>query len=155
MLGEPCCEYTRDVEESKALNFRKEPCTIISASGMCEAGRIRHHLKNNIEDAKNTILIPGFQAAHTLGRRLIEGAKEINLFHETYQIRAAIEQIHGFSAHADQADLMRMLEPLSGKTKQAYLVHGESDESAALAEQMRECGFSKVEIAQPGLRVSF
>ncbi len=155
MLGADCCTYIRDVEESKALHSRKEPCTIISASGMCEAGRVRHHIKNNIENPKNTLLIPGYQAAHTLGRRLVEGAKEIRLFHERYDVRAEVVQIEGFSAHADQADLLRMISPLKHKTKRIYLVHGESDESEALARQLGGNGFEEVCIATRGLRVSF
>lgn len=155
MLGAGCCSYIRDVQESKRLHSRKEPCTIISASGMCEAGRIRHHLKNNIEDPRNTILIPGFQAAHTLGRRLAEGARQITLFHETYEVRADVQQIRGFSAHADQADLLRMLSPLSKTSRTVYLVHGEADQSEALSAKLRLTGFAEVIVAQRGTQVRF
>ena len=84
ILGGGCCTYIRNVEQSKALHGRKGPFIIISASGMCEAGRIQHHIKNNIEDSRNTLLFPGYQAQNTLGRKLVDGAREINLFHEKY-----------------------------------------------------------------------
>ena len=156
MLGSDCCEYTRDVQASKAINRRKEPCTIISASGMCEAGRIRHHIKNNIENPKNTILIVGWQAAHTLGRRLLDGVKEINIFHDTFKVKADIEHIHGFSAHADQADLLKMLTPTNGRfPRKVFLVHGEEDESEVLADKLRELGYPEVTLAERGMKVSF
>jgi len=150
ILGSGCCTYIRNVEQSKALHTRTEPCVIISASGMCEAGRIRHHLKNNITDPKNTILIAGFQAASTLGRRLVEGVKQITLFHEEYEVRAEVVQIHGFSGHADQTELLRLLAPRAKDTKRLFLVHGEPDQSAVLAEKLRGLGFRDVVIAQHG-----
>jgi len=153
ILGNNCCTFIRDVEESKALHQRKGPFTVISASGMCEAGRIRHHLKNNIQDGKNTVLIPGFQAAHTLGRRLVEGIKKITLFHEEYDVRAEVVQLHGFSGHADQADLLRMLLPLKSTVERIYLVHGEPEQSTAFAALLKESGFAHAEPAQPGQRV--
>jgi len=152
ILGGSCCVYIRDVEESKALHGRKGPFTIISASGMCEAGRIRHHLRNNLGNKKNTILIPGFQAAHTLGRRLADGADKVRLFHEELPVRAEVVQLHGFSGHADQADLLRLLEPHAAAVERLFLVHGEEDQSAALAEKLRPLGFASVEVAQRGLR---
>jgi len=150
ILGSGCCRYIRNVEESKALHGRKEPSVIISASGMCEAGRIRHHIKNNVANAKNTILIVGWQAMHTLGRRLADGAREIRLFHEEYQVQAEVTQIHGFSGHADQTDLLRMLEPRAEGTKRLFLVHGEPEQSSVLAEKLRETGFRDVVIAKRG-----
>jgi metallo-beta-lactamase family protein len=155
LLGPGCCTYIRNVEDSKALHKRKRPCTIISASGMCEAGRIRHHIKNNVEEPKNTILIAGYQAEHTLGRRLADGAKEINLFHETYQVRAEVIQIHGFSAHADQQDLLKLLEPLKKQVQQVYLVHGEPEQRQVLAEKLQALGFAKVDLARRGQRIEF
>ncbi len=153
ILGQHYVTYIRDVSQSKALNERKEPCAIISASGMCEAGRIRHHIKNNIADPKNTILLVGYQAADTLGRRLAEGIKTINLFHETYPVNAEVVQIHGFSGHADQADLLRMLRPLAAHARQSFLVHGELDQSAALKPLMEQAGFAHVAQARRGMRV--
>jgi len=99
--------YVRDVEESKRLNTLREPAVIISASGMCEAGRILHHLKNNIEDRRNTILFVGFQAEHTLGRYILEGHKTVKIFGEKYQVRADVKSIDGYSAHADRTELLR------------------------------------------------
>ncbi len=148
ILGQGNVTYIRHVEESKALHERRESCTIISASGMCEAGRIRHHIKNNIGAARNTILLVGFQAADTLGRRLADGARSINLFNEQWPVEASIEQLGGFSAHADQPELMQMLAPLAGKAAQTFLVHGEPDQSEALAVKLRGAGFASVECAQ-------
>ncbi|GMU82589.1 MAG: Ysh1p: subunit of polyadenylation factor I [Planctomycetota bacterium] len=154
MLGGECCEYIRDVEESKALHRRREPCIIISASGMCEAGRIRHHIKNNITEARNTILIPGYQAVNTLGRRLADGVKTISLFNDEYTVRAEVVQIHGFSGHADQADLLRMLAPLEGKTRRVMLVHGEPDQSGALAAKLRGNRLGEIIVAQRDQRLA-
>jgi metallo-beta-lactamase family protein len=148
ILGSGCCHYIRDVEESKALNFRDEPCVIISASGMCEAGRIRHHIKNNIEDEKNTILIVGWQAMHTLGRRLVDGEDEIRIFQEKYDVKAEIVQIHGFSGHADCDDLMELLTPRAHRAKRVFLVHGEEDQSGPFADRLRDAGFADVVIAE-------
>ncbi|MHC4090694.1 MAG: MBL fold metallo-hydrolase RNA specificity domain-containing protein [Planctomycetota bacterium] len=155
LFGPSCCTLIRNVEESKRLHKRKEPCAIISASGMCEAGRIRHHIKNNVQNPKNTILIAGYQAAHTLGRRLADGAREINLFHKTYQVRADVVQIHGFSAHADQNDLLQLLGPLKSNTDRVFLVHGEPDQRQTLAGKLEELGFAQVELAQRGQRLEF
>ena len=148
ILGGGCCKYIRNVEESKALHGQPGPSVVISASGMCEAGRIRHHIKNNIENPKNTILIIGWQAAHTLGRRLAEGAKKITLFHEEYEVRAEVAQIHGFSGHADQADLLKLLTPRVKTTKRVFLVHGEPEQAEVFAEKLREIGFPEVVIAE-------
>ncbi len=150
LLGRSCCTFLRDVEESKRLNAYKGPCMIISASGMCEAGRVRHHIKNNIEDAANTILIPGFQAEGTLGRRLVDGADRIVVFHETYRVRAEVVQLDGFSGHADQPALLRMLSPALPRMKRLFLVHGEPEQSAALAAKIRETGFAGAQIAKRG-----
>lgn len=151
ILGGGCCTYIRSVDESKALNFKKEPCVIISASGMCEAGRIRHHIKNNVENERNTILIAGWQAAHTLGRRIADGVKKINLFHEQYEVKAEVATIHGFSGHADQADLLQMLTPRAKSTKRVYLVHGEPDQSTILADKLRQIGFAQVTVVNRGM----
>lgn len=153
ILGSHCCRYIRDVEESKALHGRKEPCVIISASGMCEAGRIRHHIKNNVTNPNNTILIVGWQAVHTLGRRLADGASQIRLFHEDYEVNAEVVQLHGFSGHADQENLLDLLKPHVQKAKRVFLVHGEPEQSAALAEELRTVGFRDVVIAERDQRV--
>lgn len=154
LLGESCCTYITDVEDSKALNHRREPCVIISASGMCEAGRIRHHLKNNIENPRNTILFVGYQAANTLGRRLVDGAPRVRMFNEEFAVKAEVVKVDGLSGHADQADLLRMLTPLRPTTRRLYLVHGETDQADVLARKLRERGFEHVELAQRGQRVA-
>lgn len=153
ILGHSYVTYIRDVEESKRLNDLHEPCTVISASGMCEAGRIRHHLANSIEDSRNTILFPGFQAQDTLGRRLADGAKAITLFHDELKVRAEVVQLHGFSGHADQRELLRLLAPIAGSARQVHLVHGEPDRTNALAGALREAGFGDVRAARRGERV--
>lgn len=147
------CEYIRNVEHSKALNDRHEPMMIISASGMCEVGRILHHLKNNIENPHNTILIVGYQAAHTLGRRLVEKAKQIRIFGETYQVNAKVKVLNGFSSHANAAELLKAISPLAGKVKQVFLVHGEPDQSEALAGSLKQNGFANITIPEPGQAV--
>ncbi len=150
ILGASYCTYIRTLAQSMALNERTEPCIIISASGMCEAGRIRHHLKHNITDPKNTILLAGYQAVNTLGRKLEEGARRIMLFHEEFAVRAEVRQIHGFSGHADQADLLRLLGPRANGTRTLYLVHGEPDQTQALAGRLRDAGFGRVVLAEAG-----
>lgn len=153
IFGGSCVTFIRDVEDSKALHARKEPCVIISASGMCEAGRIRHHLKNNIENANNTVLMPGYQAEGTLGRKLVDGVKRITLFHEEYDVRARVVQINGFSGHADQSELLQLLAPLRSAAKGVFLVHGEIEQSAALRGKLIADGFRHVEIARRDQRV--
>ena len=146
------CDFTENVEESKALHDRKEPMIIVSASGMCEVGRILHHLKNNIEDPRSTVIIVGYQAAHTLGRRLVEKQKRIKIFGEQYEVRARIAVLNGFSAHADASDLADLYTPLAGRLKQAFLVHGEPDQQEKLAATLRARGIKDVEIPNAGDR---
>jgi metallo-beta-lactamase family protein len=150
MLSCELCRYTQSVQESKALHGQPGPMIIISASGMCEAGRILHHLKNNVGDAKNTVLIVGYQAAHTLGRRLVEKQKRVKIFGETYEVRAKVKTLNGFSAHADASELLDLCSPIAKTTKQAFLVHGELDQSEPLAARMREAGFADVIIPERG-----
>jgi len=142
--------YIRQVEESKDLNFLQESAVIISASGMAEAGRILHHLKNNISEPRNTILIVGFQAEHTLGRRIVERRPEVKIFGEMYQLRARVEVINGYSAHADRNELLEYVESIKGQgLKRVFLVHGEEVASSALAASLREVGEFKVSIPTP------
>ena len=144
------CQYTRSVEESKALHLRKEPMIIVSASGMCEVGRILHHLKNNIGNPRNTILIVGYQAAHTLGRRLVEKAPQVRIFGELYSVRAQVKVLNGFSAHANAAELADWTAPLAAQVRRTFLVHGEIDQAEALAATMRKGGFADVVIPEAG-----
>jgi metallo-beta-lactamase family protein len=126
--------YIHDVGESKALNDLHGPFVIISASGMCEAGRILHHLRNNIEDPRNTILITGFQAENTLGRKLVDKLPEVSIFGEPMRLRAEVETINELSGHADQRELLEWMQPLSKAVRRVFIVHGETAQSAALAE---------------------
>ncbi len=130
--------FTQNVEESIALNGLKKPAIIISASGMAEAGRIRHHIKNNIEDDRNTILIVGWCAPHTLGSRLASGHKEVNIFGEPYKVRASIETIDAFSGHADKNELRLWAEQITGNLRGIYVVHGEEEPAEAFAATLRE-----------------
>mgnify|MGYP001584674955 CR=1 FL=1 len=150
ILGAQCCTYIREAEDSKRLNTRRSPCVIISASGMCEAGRIVHHLANNIESPKNTILIVGFQAAHTLGRRIVEKQPHVNIFGRPMKLRAQVVALNGFSGHADRDDLQRLTKPLVGRCKGVFLVHGEPDQMDVLQATMRADGFARVETPGPG-----
>jgi metallo-beta-lactamase family protein len=130
--------YTRSVEESKKLNFLREPAIIISASGMAETGRILHHLKNNIEDARTTVLIVGWQAPDTLGRRLVEHQKVVRILGDEYHCNAQVEVLNGFSGHADSNELLAWVEPMKRKPSRTFLVHGELTAANALARGLRE-----------------
>jgi metallo-beta-lactamase family protein len=136
-------KYIESVEESKALNTAEGPMIIISASGMAEAGRILHHLKNNIEDPRNTILIVGWQAPDTLGRRLVEEQPVVKIFGEEYTRRASVLTIDGLSAHAGQDMLTRYAEAVKGQVKQVILVHGEADAAGAFQEHLRSAGMER------------
>ena len=128
----PGLKYIQSVDESKALNERHESMVIISASGMAETGRILHHLKNNIEDSRNTVLIVSWQAPHTLGRRLAEREREVNIFGLRYLRRAEVATIGGLSAHAGQDFLLNYARAADGKLKKIFLVHGEEKAANAL-----------------------
>ena len=146
--------YIRDVEESKKLNERSGPMVILSASGMCESGRILHHLRNNIEDPKNTILIVGFMAKDTLGRKLIEGEKQVNIFGEPHTVRAEVVKINAFSGHADQRELIDFVERCGKTLKQLFIVHGERTQAEAFAQLLQERRLPKGVIPLRGQRVS-
>ena len=130
--------FTRSTAESQALNMNKEPKVIISASGMCEAGRIRHHLKHNLWDSRNSVIFVGYQAEGTLGRALINGAKEITLFGEEIQVNAEIYNLEGFSGHADRDALFAWAAAFRQKPKQIFLVHGEHDAKVSFAKLLEE-----------------
>jgi len=136
--------YTRSVEESKALNERTDPMVIISASGMAEAGRILHHLRNNIEDPKNTVCIVSWQAPHTLGRRLADREKRIKIFGEPYTVNSEIATIGGLSAHAGQNLLVDYASAVKETVKKVFLVHGEEKSAMALTEKLKEKGINEV-----------
>jgi metallo-beta-lactamase family protein len=145
--------YIRTAAESKQLNGLRGPCVIISASGMCEAGRILHHLRNNIEDPRNTILITGFQAEHTLGRRILERQPEVPVFGEPMRLRAEVCSLEELSGHADQKELLDWMRPFARGLKKVFLVHGEVPQAQALARKIEdEFG---VETVQPSRGESF
>ncbi len=129
--------YVKSVDESKALNRRGDPMVILSASGMAESGRILHHLANNIEDPKNTVLIVSRQAPGTLGRELADRAKTVEIFGETYRRRAEVVTIGGFSAHAGKNMLVRYATQCKGRLKKLWLVHGEEKSAGALMQALR------------------
>ena len=140
--------YTRSVEESKALNKRKDPFVVISASGMCEAGRILHHLKNHIGDARNTVLFVGFQVENTLGRKILDGWKKVPILGEEWTVRAEIVSIQGFSAHADRDGLLDYTRRIAAdqRLKRVFVVHGEQQAAEALASGIQELGIQDVVI---------
>ena len=146
--------YIRDVEESKRLNKMAEPCIIISASGMCEAGRILHHLKNNIEDPKNTILVVGFMAKNTLGRRIVQRQEKVRIFGDWYHLKARVEIFDEFSAHADRNELLEYVNNAKDSLKGVFVVHGEEEQSEALAEGIKDLGIQNVIVPDLGEEVN-
>lgn len=145
--------YTRTTEESKQLNFLREPAVIISASGMAETGRILHHLKNRIEDPRTTVLIVSWQAENTLGRRLVDGEPEVRIFGEVYKNRANVEVLNGFSGHADRDGLLAWVGAMVQKPKSTFLVHGEETPALTLAESLKSTYGLHVNV--PGWKQSF
>jgi metallo-beta-lactamase family protein len=145
--------YITDAGDSKALNDLRGPFVVISASGMCEAGRILHHLKNNIEDPRNTILITGFMAQDTLGRKLVDKLPEVPVFGEPLRLRAEVAKLNELSAHADQQELLEWLRPMAGSVKKVFLIHGEISQAQALAARIRKEFGLECEIPERGQTV--
>jgi metallo-beta-lactamase family protein len=143
-------QYVREASESKKLNDLHGPFVVISASGMCEQGRILHHLRNNIEDPRNTVLITGFQAAETLGRKLVEKWSEVRVFGEPMRVRAEIASLDELSGHADQCELLEWIRPLVPGLKRVFLVHGEPEQSATLAKLLKSQYNLDAVVAAPG-----
>lgn len=137
-LDFPNLKFTRTSNESQAINFDTSPKVIISASGMCEAGRIRHHLKHNLWDAKNSVVFVGYQAEGTLGQQLISGIKSVTLFGEEISVKAEIYNLEGFSGHADRDGLYEWLSGFQQKPKHVFLVHGEPDSKRDFAAYVKE-----------------
>ncbi len=146
-------KYARSKEESQALNTRPGPMIIISASGMCEGGRILHHLRNNIADPSATVLIVGYQAAGTLGRRLQDGQKKVRIFGLQHEVAAEIRTMPHFSSHADRDDALAFVKGLDRKPGKIFLVHGEDSQRDALAEALKAEGCGAPE--KPGHGESF
>ena len=130
--------YIREAAESKKLNDLRGPFLVISASGMCEAGRILHHLRNNVGDPRNTVLITGFQAENTLGRKLVEKWQEVNIFGEPMRVKAEIASLLELSGHADQRELIEWVAPIAPGLKRIFLVHGELSAQQTLAKLLEE-----------------
>jgi len=146
----PLVTYVRDVQESKALNALQGPAIIIAASGMMEAGRILHHARNHGPDHRNVILFVGYQAEHTLGRRIQERQSPVRIYGEDVEIRAEIETIGGYSAHADRNELRAWVRGLGGPVQRAFCVHGEPEQLQAMAELLREQGVRDVVVPAHG-----
>jgi metallo-beta-lactamase family protein len=149
LFGFDGVRYISKVEDSMKLNTLREPAVIISSSGMCEAGRVLHHLRNNCEDPKNTILIVGYQAQHTLGRRIVERRPRIKVLGVERDLRAQVSVMNAFSAHADKNDLIDYARTAGGGCKNVFLIHGEPDQQEPLAENLRKLGL-KCEIPAAG-----
>ena len=142
-------KYIRNVEESKLLNFRNQPCVIISASGMAEAGRVKHHISNNIENSRNTILFTGYCEPTSLGGRLMSGAKEVGIFGVPHEVHAEIGTIRSMSAHGDYEDLSQFLACQDARqVKKLFLVHGEYAVQLQFRERLMKKGFTDVEIPE-------
>jgi len=153
----PLLHFTRDVEESKAINAAKGPMIVIAASGMVEAGRILHHLANGAADPRNTILIVGFQAEHTLGRRIVEKVPVLKIFGDEVPLRAQVEVINGYSAHADRTELTAWLDKVKSTSPRlgpVWLVHGEPDVQDEYRTSLMSKGYD-VSCPEPHTRVSF
>lgn len=143
--------YIRDVEDSKALNSLHEPCVIISASGMVEAGRVKHHVANTISDPKNGILMVGFAPSNSLGGKLIMGAKEVRIFGDTFKVNATVESLHSYSAHGDYKEMLQYLSCQDpSKVKKVFLVHGELPVQENYRGRLLDAGFHHVEIPSQG-----
>lgn len=140
-------QFIRTVEESKLLNFKRDPCVIISASGMAEAGRVKHHISNNIESSRNTILLVGYCEPNSLGGRLKHKPAEVNIFGIPHEVHAEIGEIKSLSAHGDYEDMLRWLSCQDASlVRQLFLVHGEYDVQQNFAQRLHNKGFKEVEI---------
>ena len=151
-LGFRHLRYLRSANESKALNTRKGPAIIIAASGMCEGGRILHHLRNHLGNPSTTVLFVGYQAQHTLGRRLLEGNREVRVLGAAVEVRARTARADAYSAHADRTGLLAWAASVgdTGRVTRCFLVHGEENSAFALAEDLRAVGTAAVEVPERG-----
>ena len=155
-LGRQNVKCTKNVNESIALNDDKRPMIIISASGMCEGGRVLHHLKNNVENPNNSIVIIGFQAQHTLGRKIVEKYEEIRIFRDMYKLNSYVYVLNTFSGHADRNDLIRYIKNVGDRCKNFVLVHGEESALQSIADELRQTRpDARIEIPQRGDELEF
>jgi metallo-beta-lactamase family protein len=151
-FGFDMLKYTHSTEDSKRLNNLAKPAIIISASGMCEGGRVLHHLRRNIGDPKTTVLFVGYQAENTLGRKLLRGDRTARIYGEEYEVRARMEEIDGYSAHADGGGLLDFISAIAGKPEHVFVVHGEPDAANAMAVGVGKLGIRNVAIPARGDR---
>jgi len=142
--------YVASAEESKKLNYIKTPVMIIAGSGMAEAGRVQHHLKNNISDSRNTVMIVGWQAENTLGRKIAEKWPEVSIYGEQYKLRCRVEIFNEFSAHADRNDLLKWAGAGKDKWQKVFVVHGEESAALSLADAFTEMGLKQVAVPEYG-----
>jgi len=154
LFGLKDINYITEVKDSKKLNRLEEPCIIIAGSGMCEGGRILHHLKNTIEDSKNTILVVGYMAGNTLGRKIVEKYPKVRIFGEEYSLKSEVVVFDTFSAHADKNGLLRYVEQAQENLRGIFLVHGEEKESQALKGSIEALGIQNVRIPDRGEEVT-
>ncbi|MEE9207933.1 MAG: MBL fold metallo-hydrolase [Gemmatimonadota bacterium] len=156
-LGFERLRYVRSVEESKQLNSSPDPAVVISASGMCEAGRILHHLRNHATSPNTTILFVGYQAEHTLGRRLLEGNREVKIFGQPVEVKARVERADNYSAHADREGLLDWARGTmeSGDVKRFFVVHGEERVAESFAGRLTELGARRVYVPKRGQTFEF
>lgn len=149
-FGWPRLRYVRTADESKALNESRQTCVIIAASGMCEAGRVLHHLKHHIGDPRATVLFVGYQAEHTLGRRILEGHEVVKIFGDEYPVRAQIKRLGGYSGHGDHNDLVGFAHNMVSKPARTFIVHAEIDAAQKLQTSLAGIGLKDVAIPQQG-----
>jgi metallo-beta-lactamase family protein len=143
--------YINKVEDSKKLNDHKKPCIIISASGMMEAGRVKHHLANNISNPKNTILVVGYCAPATLGARIIKGDKEVSIHGTIYEVKAEVKKIESFSGHGDYKEMIGFLSCQDKSAiEKTFIVHGEYDTQKKYVAELQKDGFKNIEIPAKG-----
>jgi metallo-beta-lactamase family protein len=150
-FGFPNLKYIQDANESRKLNDSNEPCVIISASGMADAGRVKHHIRYAISDPRNTILMCGYCSPRSLGGRLLRGAKEVHIFGDFFEVKAEVKSVQSLSAHADVNEMLQFLSCQSASAvKTLFLVHGEDDVKLAFRERLIEAGFKNVIIPKKG-----
>jgi metallo-beta-lactamase family protein len=154
VLGGADVEYVREFEESLRVSRRHEPLIVVASSGMCDAGRIVHHLKQHVDDPRCTVVLVSYQAQGTTGRRLMEKSPTVRFLGKDWNKWLEVVHLEGFSAHADREDFLAYLAPLAGKVGKTRLIHGERDQAEALAQTLRDLGFPDVEVPQPGDRVT-
>jgi metallo-beta-lactamase family protein len=154
ILGGDVVEYIREFEDSLRVSARPDPMIVVASSGMCDAGRILHHLKLHIDDPRCTVILVSYQAQGTTGRRLLEKSPTVRFLGKDWNKWLEVVHLDGFSAHADRDDFLAFLQPLAGNVGRTRLIHGERDQAEALAETMRKMGFGDVSVPEPGEKVS-